>query len=27
MIAIQRLPDLLKRVAELEKKLGAKSES
>jgi UDP-3-O-[3-hydroxymyristoyl] glucosamine N-acyltransferase len=26
MIAIQRLPDLLKRVAELEKKLGEKSE-
>jgi UDP-3-O-[3-hydroxymyristoyl] glucosamine N-acyltransferase len=27
MIAIQRLPELLKRVAELEKKLGGKTES
>jgi UDP-3-O-[3-hydroxymyristoyl] glucosamine N-acyltransferase len=26
MIAVQRLPELLKRVAELEKKLGGKTE-
>jgi hypothetical protein len=26
MIAIQRLPDLIKRVAELERKFGEKSE-